>query len=209
MANQEEIWDLFALASILIQPEDTLHWMRILKKLGFQDYHLSGSLSVKEMLSLYDVNLSQQFEQWIFKAHYYGLSTLIAAILPSLPFSYSVSSLFLELLYKIEKTTPGIFLTQRLKQTILLYQHPDSVSKEGIQLMTIHASKGLEFSCVALIESGHPFYSPNPDCMSETTEEEKRLFYVACTRAKDHLLIMGNKSDKPSYLNFVEGSKHI
>jgi superfamily I DNA/RNA helicase len=58
-------------------------------------------------------------------------------------------------------------------------------SADAITLLTIHASKGLEFPYVFLIgaeEGILPHKKAQPD-------EEKRLFYVAITRAKDELTI--------------------
>ncbi len=69
-------------------------------------------------------------------------------------------------------------------------QEPDT--REGrVSLMTIHASKGLEFDCVFLpavedliIPHGKSL-EENPDSI----EEERRLFYVALTRARQSLFL--------------------
>jgi DNA helicase-2/ATP-dependent DNA helicase PcrA len=58
-----------------------------------------------------------------------------------------------------------------------------------LTVATIHASKGLEYDCVVLCGAGsaqmpHP-RSIEPECM----EEERRLMYVAITRARKQLLI--------------------
>ena len=66
---------------------------------------------------------------------------------------------------------------------------------EAVVLMTIHAAKGLEFPTVFLagIEDG---IFPSQQNMSENSEmsEERRLMYVAITRAKDKLYITHAKS---------------
>ncbi|HSX00487.1 MAG TPA: ATP-dependent helicase [Patescibacteria group bacterium] len=67
-------------------------------------------------------------------------------------------------------------------------------SADAITLLTIHASKGLEFSRVFLIgveEGILPYRSKGGLTVSE--DEEKRLFYVAITRAKEHLDILHTK----------------
>lgn len=64
-----------------------------------------------------------------------------------------------------------------------------SKPQEGVKLMTIHAAKGLEFKTVFLIganEGQIPYKKAKTD---KETEEERRLFYVAMTRAKDTLKI--------------------
>ena len=61
--------------------------------------------------------------------------------------------------------------------------------RPGVRLMTIHASKGLEFKQVFLIganEGRIPYQKAKTD---KEIEEERRLFYVAMTRAKDFLKI--------------------
>jgi hypothetical protein len=51
-----------------------------------------------------------------------------------------------------------------------------------IKVLTMHASKGLEFPVVALAGIGHPH-------KASTAEEEARLFYVAATRATHKLFV--------------------
>jgi superfamily I DNA/RNA helicase len=59
---------------------------------------------------------------------------------------------------------------------------------EAVNLMTLHASKGLEFNCVFIAgcEDGLMPYSLN---QTSNTEEEQRLLYVGMTRAKNYLFL--------------------
>lgn len=72
-------------------------------------------------------------------------------------------------------------------QQITLLTDADSEKGEGdtVKLMTIHAAKGLEFNCVFVGGLEETLF---PSAMSintrEELEEERRLFYVAITRAK-------------------------
>ena len=62
--------------------------------------------------------------------------------------------------------------------------------QDAIQLMTVHASKGLEFDCVFIsgIEEGlFPHENSMSDC--DGLEEERRLMYVAITRARKRLYL--------------------
>ncbi len=61
----------------------------------------------------------------------------------------------------------------------------------GVLLSTLHGSKGLEFDCVWIIgaEDGN---LPHPD---STEDEERRLFYVGITRARDRLEISSSLED--------------
>lgn len=70
--------------------------------------------------------------------------------------------------------------------------HADAVS-----LMTLHGSKGLEFSVVFLCgvrEGLLPLTAPGRPC---DMEEERRLFYVGMTRAKDELLLLTGEDPSP------------
>ena len=62
--------------------------------------------------------------------------------------------------------------------------------QEAVQLMTVHASKGLEFDCVFIggLEEG---LFPHENAMSDRDglEEERRLMYVAITRARKRLYL--------------------
>ena len=61
--------------------------------------------------------------------------------------------------------------------------------QSGIHLMTIHAAKGLEFDTVFIIEANEGQIPYKKAKSEEETEEERRLFYVAMTRAEEILKI--------------------
>jgi DNA helicase-2/ATP-dependent DNA helicase PcrA len=75
-------------------------------------------------------------------------------------------------------------------QQITLITDADNDKEEfdSVKLMTVHAAKGLEFACVFVVGLEESLF---PSGMSVNTreelEEERRLFYVAVTRAKKHL----------------------
>jgi DNA helicase-2/ATP-dependent DNA helicase PcrA len=64
-------------------------------------------------------------------------------------------------------------------------------NKKGIRLMTVHAAKGLEFSHVFIVGLEHGLFPHQRDerLKKEDQEEERRLFYVALTRAKEKLYL--------------------
>ena len=78
--------------------------------------------------------------------------------------------------------------------------------KNTVKLMTVHASKGLEFKYVFItgLEDGLFPHQKNEEIKNvEDREEERRLFYVALTRAKEKLFL--------SFANFrtIFGSRQI
>jgi DNA helicase II / ATP-dependent DNA helicase PcrA len=64
---------------------------------------------------------------------------------------------------------------------------------EGVALLTLHAAKGLEFACVFIVglEDGvlPLHWGKAEDVAAEELAEERRLFYVGMTRAKDRLVL--------------------
>ncbi len=68
---------------------------------------------------------------------------------------------------------------------------------EGVNLLSVHASKGLEFNEVYIIDLMDGRF-PNRKLMSQggSLEEERRLFYVATTRAKEFLYLSFAKYDR-------------
>ena len=80
----------------------------------------------------------------------------------------------------------------------------DLTQGEGVHLLSIHASKGLEYKEVYVIDLMDGRF-PNRKLMSRSgsIEEERRLFYVAVTRAKDRLYLSYAKYDKIKQTSFV------
>jgi DNA helicase-2/ATP-dependent DNA helicase PcrA len=85
-------------------------------------------------------------------------------------------------------------LTQFLEETALQSdQDNDTKDKGGVRLMTVHASKGLEFDHVFIVGLEQDLFPHknigNRKRSVEEEEEERRLFYVAVTRARKHLYL--------------------
>lgn len=72
---------------------------------------------------------------------------------------------------------------------MLKEQNKKNGEKEGVNLMTMHAAKGLEFDTVFVIEANEGSCPYKKATADEEIEEERLLFYVAMTRAKRKLVI--------------------
>lgn len=68
-------------------------------------------------------------------------------------------------------------------------------NKDGIMLSTMHRSKGLEWEYVFIINCINGTIPHTNATEFEDIEEERRLFYVAMTRAKDSLYLTAYKKD--------------
>ena len=91
----------------------------------------------------------------------------------------------------VDGDTEQDLLTQFLSHASLeAGDHQASVGNEALQLMTVHASKGLEFKAVFIsgLEEG---LCPHEQSLYENSglEEERRLMYVAVTRARQRLYL--------------------
>ncbi len=90
-----------------------------------------------------------------------------------------------------QRQNPDITLSEYLDMVSLTTTTDDMEEKENfVKLMTVHSSKGLEFDYVYLAGMEDGLF---PSCNFETTEdeieEERRLCYVAVTRARKELYI--------------------
>ena len=103
---------------------------------------------------------------------------------------------------------------------ITMYSAIDGTSNENfVSLMTVHKSKGLEFEYVFIagVEEGiFPMKIKEYGPVRESTdiEEERRLFYVALTRAKKKLEITGSRNrhgmyaETSSFINELNGTDY-
>ncbi len=86
---------------------------------------------------------------------------------------------------------------------VIKIQQKHSKERKGVNLMTMHSSKGLEFDVVHIIEAVEGITPYKKAKTKAEKEEERRMFYVAMTRAKEELYIycprtVLGKDKKPS-----------
>jgi DNA helicase-2/ATP-dependent DNA helicase PcrA len=89
---------------------------------------------------------------------------------------------------------------------------PTDAEDEKLILSTIHSAKGLEWNTVFVIYALDGRFPTTRAALNEDTmEEERRLMYVACTRAKEHLFIAYpiNVYDRESGLVLSKPSRFI
>jgi len=85
-----------------------------------------------------------------------------------------------------EKVSLGDYLSK-----ISLFTNLDVVEKrESVKLMTVHTAKGLEYPYVFVVSLNEGIFPSGRVRSRQEMEEERRLCYVAFTRAKDSLFIV-------------------
>jgi DNA helicase-2/ATP-dependent DNA helicase PcrA len=108
---------------------------------------------------------------------------------------------FKSVLYQIESNSDGTSRSERLREafdyTILSdeYLQNQKENKNGVTLSTIHSVKGLEFEYVFVVALEENIF-PNEGRIVNNfeMEEERRIAYVAFTRAKSKLYLLATKN---------------
>ena len=126
-------------------------------------------------------------------------------------------------IYEFENQNPDLATIENYLQEITLYtDNDDNDDSQYVSLMTIHMAKGLEFDYVFVLGLSEGIF-PSFRALSESDEgieEERRLAYVAFTRAKKQLYLTDSEgfsfvTDSPKISSrFVEeigkeGIKHL
>lgn len=96
-----------------------------------------------------------------------------------------------------------IALLEGAAHTATVPQEQASIDNaEGVLISTVHGAKGLEWPLVVVWganEEDFPHYSRDNPLTPERLEEERRLFYVAITRAREQLVMLHDGGDhRPS-----------
>ncbi|MDY6034521.1 MAG: 3'-5' exonuclease, partial [Bulleidia sp.] len=92
---------------------------------------------------------------------------------------------------EFSENNPESSLDEYLQLVSLYGDREETLSSEFIQLMTVHAAKGLEFDTVFISDMNEGIF-PNERAVNEShrgVEEERRLAYVAFTRARNKLYL--------------------
>ncbi|HEF1031934.1 TPA: UvrD-helicase domain-containing protein [Campylobacter coli] len=225
-----EIKDLICYLRILINPNDDLSFKRIINRpkrsigekalQNLEDYAQKRKISLFEALCESDggvgifslkkaQNEAKKFMQNIYKLREYSdLKKMIENFeeLFALKEFYAlqedgdervlnIDEFYASIKEKI-KEEPQTTLEDILSEISLLSDQ-DGIEGECVYLMSVHASKGLEFDHVFIVGLEEGFFPLN----ESDIEEERRLAYVAITRAKKCLSLSIAKS------RFYRGSR--
>ena len=101
--------------------------------------------------------------------------------------------LFLDLamLYESEAEFLADLIQTRHRAKDMSTNH--ALTTHDVHLLTAHAAKGLQFSTVIVLDANEGFW-PHANAEAAELEAERRLFYVAMTRARSNLLLFASST---------------
>lgn len=146
-------------------------------------------------------------EQIDYVLDFMGYNTYLKDFANKFGYSYTSLAEFIHYLRFIASSSNNLEdLIGRLKHLESILSKPD-VKKTNLTFSTIHSVKGLEFDCVFVIDIVDGVIPSNLGEDEQDLEEERRLFYVAMTRARQHLYLIAPKnhnSQTASLSPFIE-----
>jgi DNA helicase-2/ATP-dependent DNA helicase PcrA len=187
--ERKEIKDVLSYLRLLVNPNDQVSKDRVIK-LGKRRWQSFADYYSKAKDETADKNTADLIEEVFAATSYLGLYN------PEDEEDYSRMENIKELksvAYSFPKLTE--FLEQvALVESEYFEGEKRNKGREGVKLMTIHQAKGLEFPIVFVVgvEEGILPHARSIDDYFQL-EEERRLFYVAITRAKEKLYITNAK----------------
>lgn len=225
--EKRHIKDILALVKILYNPNDTIAWHRILTLFsGVGDVTASKitqaiTSSNDSLQPLLDPKLTKnkapinELYHVLIKAQQQAtvadiLQTLIdfyAPILKALEDNWRERSEDFRVLINLaqEHSSLDNFLENLAldppNDSVAVMTNPEDKQTDTVTISTIHSAKGLEWPVVfvnALVDGLMPHHRSLHEF--EALEEERKLFYVACSRAKTHLYLTA-----PDYFSSFAG----
>lgn len=212
LTKSAHVRDVFALLRLVRNTSDDLAWMRYL-----QLFPRIGEITAERIVNrLYDAgtdgkSVVQVLEDLVGKDHPCAQAlqaTQQAASSPVQCIKGAIQQLApllaerydhwkqryqdLELLEKVASTysTLGQFIDDFTLEPMHVTQLSNESSDDALTLITVHSAKGTE-APICFIASAIPSQYPHARSLGdvEAEEEERRVLYVACTRAKNELII--------------------
>ena len=216
--DRKEVKDVLAYLKLLNNPFDSVSFERIVntprrgvgpKTLGdLNEYRLVTGKDYFETLSDIGTKSAKQFGEDFIKIREVmndvSLSELVEIVLEKSEYlkELKVSKNpedesrvqnvyeFVSYVKEYENKNPESELSEMLNEISLLSDIDQSKEEDKVVLMTVHSSKGLEFRNVFVVGLEEGLFPSRMSMEDEKdVEEERRLFYVALTRARDRLFL--------------------
>jgi DNA helicase-2/ATP-dependent DNA helicase PcrA len=224
--QRKEIKDIIAYLRLILNQNDNVSLRRIIncpsRGIGAATLSKIENEAKKKAASLFDVikstvkansvtpGVKERLEGFIklimhmASKRYKTASDMIRDIMEKTGYGECVENERMENIQELIASSSATDIKDFVDKVSLLTNLDDSARDKAVKLMTLHSAKGLEFPVVFIIglEEGVLPYFKALDNQDEINEE-RRLFYVGMTRAKDILWLTG-ASRRKLYAKFQE-----
>jgi DNA helicase-2/ATP-dependent DNA helicase PcrA len=218
LLDKYHIKDFIAFIIIITNPKSSIHWKRIIslhKGFGM----IKANEIVENCINIYDKILTLSYDN-----EELNNLLIIIDIINNTINDFEKAKIILNYLEKLwlykrsnieEYRYDILTLLNYLKNSNLkgfindlyLNQEIETLYDNALYLSTIHGAKGLEWEHVYLMDVNNNDFPNNQTTYYidelETMEEERRLFYVACSRAKKFLTITYHTDEKTDMSLFI------
>jgi DNA helicase-2/ATP-dependent DNA helicase PcrA len=214
--ERKEIKDLIAYLRLIQNPHDNVSLRRIInipsRGIGISTLTKIEQESKRKGISLYEaiknICIRKSSSQSVVerlkallslidelkKMRKSSVSEILKTILELTGYADSLEEERIQNIAELLASTENVRLEEFLEKVSLITKLDDECSPNSVSLMTIHMAKGLEFPVVFIVgleEGLMPYFKALKN--EEDLSEERRLFYVGMTRAKDLLFLTGAK----------------
>jgi superfamily I DNA/RNA helicase len=192
LTNSEEFRRFHAFLKLIVNKFDNFSFLLIKDIIGLdaETYSRIRINAAQEGVSHFAVYLDEEetFEDEIYRA-----GDKFEDIVDRLPFAFAWPFDVKPIMQFIQKYIASVNspTVQSYLDWLALIDIQDEIKEdyEGIVLMTIHAAKGLEWDTVIVAGCNEEILPSKQAIRNDDIEGERRLMYVAMTRAKDNLLL--------------------
>lgn len=218
--NRKEIKDLICYLKLLYNEHDDISLLRVInvpkRGIGLKTLEALTEKAEREHVSLYhaietgkELQFKKIIEQLKEKSENYSLTELVELVLNETGMRQDLinedsieAEVRLENLEEFKSITKGfeerngiVSLEEFLMEISLVSDIEEHKENNNVvTLMTVHSAKGLEFNYVFLIGMEESLFPHNNSLLDRYgIEEERRLCYVAITRAKKELYLVNAK----------------
>lgn len=227
LLKRKIIKDLMAVLKFLITDTDNVSLSRIIKNmklgLGEQFYNKIEEISVEENIKSY-YHIMKNHEKYVDLKRY---SSKIESFIEKFK-DYNMEKSFVIIIEKVVEEffdevilSEYHYLQEFIREANRYYEKngymtlseyldyiqyfKDTGKSDKVQIMTMHASKGLEYKNVFVVnlhekypmlnKANYEKLDKNDLAGIQVIEEERRLLYVAMTRAKERLFVLGSSDN--------------
>jgi DNA helicase II / ATP-dependent DNA helicase PcrA len=204
--SRREVKDIIAYLRVVCNPKDSVSWERIINvpTRGIGDKGVQALKEAQWDLDVVTQRTGIPFKTWIEKKSEWSTLELMEEILQATKYLAWLDDKSEDAEQRIEnikelKTVAAKFINlDEFLENVALIESSDRVEPDqydSVTLMTVHASKGLEFKTVFIVglEEGLFPHSQSMESI-EDLEEERRLCYVAITRAMERVFLTNTNS---------------